>query len=221
MVNRITEQLKWYIGLLSALMLPFVMLAYCFLYASVDSLSHAQIAFFICVIMGYFVCETFFLDGWIGQLYETLEHELCHAIVAIITGNRVGNIQVKENGTGSISIYGKGNWLVKLAPYCLPLSSITVAGFVAATGAASMTMPSALIGLSCGYNLSACFRQLGSYQSDIRKSGIPFASCFLPSAILVPYFAILALVASPSDPWRTAVSACGEAVGVLIALLPG
>ena len=55
-------------------------------------------------------------QGW----FSTLEHELTHALFALITFHKINGIQTTSNQGGVIEIQNGNNWLIIISPYFFP-----------------------------------------------------------------------------------------------------
>ena len=58
------------------------------------------------------------------QWFSTLEHELTHAIFAILSLNRVTGLNATGREGGVTHYQGYGNWVITLAPYFVPTVTI-------------------------------------------------------------------------------------------------
>lgn len=126
-----------------------------------------------------------------GSWFSTLEHELTHAIVALITFHPVKSIRASWNRGGSMSYYGKGNWLITLSPYFFPTLSVLAILLLSLSGI-DVKWSGALIGVTLAYNITSTCRETHSGQTDLRETGFLFSWTFLPAAILLSYGACLA-----------------------------
>ena len=120
-----------------------------------------------------------------GSFLPTFFHELSHAVVALCTFHRVGDLRAGWSSGGRVTIYGGTNWLILVAPYCLGLAPILAALFVF-VGPDEWRQASL-----CGFGAAVAFYGLGllsdvhGKQTDLQSVGLPFAWCFLPSANLL------------------------------------
>ena len=53
-------------------------------------------------------------------LILTLEHEITHALFAIVTFHRVTGLRATAFRGGQVRFVGEGNWLITVAPYFFP-----------------------------------------------------------------------------------------------------
>ncbi len=128
---------------------------------------------------------------------ETMEHELTHTVFALVTLHPVHGVSVEDEGGGSMSFSGGGNWLIALAPYCFPLLAVGMGMFGTAFAEMTGTAPDWIyIGMGCavGYNLFALAQQIHPEQTDFKVAGYWFTICFLPGANMLMYGALFAFV---------------------------
>lgn len=128
--------------------------------------------------------------------FSTLEHELTHALVAILTLNRVTGLNATHNG-GVMQFQGFGNWLITLAPYFIPTLSLVVLGLMNLAKATYYPMLFAVMGFSMAYHLQSTWHELHDQQPDLKQAGWLFCWLFLPAANVV--MALVLLTALPND----------------------
>ena len=88
----------------------------------------------------------------------TLEHELTHALFAVLTLNRVTSLSAQQ-GSGHLAYEGPGNWLVSLAPYFFPAFCVLPLLALQVAGPAAQPPLLGLLGLTLGLNLSLSLRR--------------------------------------------------------------
>lgn len=67
------------------------------------------------VFSGYNICKSM----------QVISHELTHTFFAYLTLHNAGRIRLNPDGSGgSMSIHGKGNWIISLSPYFFPLFAV-------------------------------------------------------------------------------------------------
>lgn len=145
-------------------------------------------------LVGYLVLWWFVLRrrAW-GQFLPTLMHELTHGLLAILTFHRVTSLRATWSSGGEIEYIGRGNWLITIAPYFIPLALLLC---VPLLGSLTLepTVRLALIGTVFGFESAAMWRQVHPSQSDLQRVSFVFTALFLPGALLWTYGAVLALV---------------------------
>jgi len=120
-----------------------------------------------------------------------LEHELTHALFAIVTFHKVTGLRATWRSGGHMTYQGAGNWLITVAPYFFP----TICLFILA---ASVLLPDSfhtpvggLMGVAIGYHVTSTYRETHAGQSDLKKAGWPFCLLFLPTANIISYGILL------------------------------
>ena len=56
-----------------------------------------------------------------GSFFSTFEHELTHAVFAWVTFHKVVGMRATWRRGGDVTIVGRGNWLITIAPYFFPI----------------------------------------------------------------------------------------------------
>lgn len=133
-----------------------------------------------------------------NSIAATLEHEITHALFAILTFHKVINIQASwENTNGSMAFKGKGNWLITIAPYFFPtltIAFIFIGGVLSAFLGKQISWLAIALGVTIGYHFLAVLFEIHREQTDLKKVGWFFSFLFLPSANLLSYSLVLAFV---------------------------
>jgi len=132
------------------------------------------------------------------DFFETLEHELTHALVATLMGSPPQSLKVTQKRGGEISL-SKSNLLIALAPYLLPLWTGLSVGicFIAPASQRSsyLLIPWFLSGL---YLYRLC-RELRPYQTDFATPG--FTLALLLSVLFQVVFLVILFTLSGSPNW--------------------
>ena len=116
---------------------------------------------------------------------HVLEHEIMHGIACILCGGRLNSITVGLNG--GLANVTKGNIIVNLAPYCLPLLCTTTLLLIGLMKPGLKIYGLAFAGLLYGNFLRGAFSSLG-IQTDIKVSGgklISYPIIFSANMIIV------------------------------------
>ena len=125
-INKFINACKWPFAIASLLMLPGSILATLGLIGSLLPLSSGVSLFLVgFALYGVSWWYLFRQQAW-GSAFSTLEHELTHALFALLTFHRVKSIKTTWNRGGSMSFEGGGNWLITIAPYFFPTLSVFV-----------------------------------------------------------------------------------------------
>jgi hypothetical protein len=136
----------------------------------------------------------------------TLEHELTHALFAMLTFHRVTGLRVTAFRGGHMRFVGEGNWLITVAPYFFPTLSmflLVVAWVIPAPLAGVVNF---LVGGSFAYHMTSTLRETHPGQTDLQQTGMVFCLCFLPAANIVTFGAVLGFV---YDGWPGATKFVG------------
>lgn len=128
--------------------------------------------------------------------FSTLEHELTHAMVAILTLNRVTGLNATHTG-GVMQFQGFGNWLITLAPYFIPTLSLLVLGMMSLAKATYYPALLVVMGFTIAYHVQSTWHELHGQQPDLHQAGWLFCWLFLPAANVL--MALILLSALPND----------------------
>lgn len=194
-INRFLWIIRYPVGIFMLLQLPAVLMAY-YQYFTGYWRWHDYTFYFVC---GFGGASLVWIVAFIGRpsFLKTLEHEICHAIVGLLTFNPPKEITVHETGGGYMRYTGEANWLMSLAPYYMPLTAFGMIGVAwvihAATGETPLWILAG-IGVGCGYNIFANLGQIHPRQTDFVVAGRIFTVMFLPAANLMVYGWILSFV---------------------------
>lgn len=104
------------------------------------------------------------------QFLDTLEHELCHALVSTLFLRPPRKLTVQDDGNGSVEVQG-ANTLVVLAPYYTPLYGLLVLILFNIADKSFQSILSYVFALSLGNYCWRLFRELRPHQSDFDRSG--------------------------------------------------
>lgn len=100
---------------------------------------------------------------------STLEHELTHGLVAILSGGNFNEMKVTA-GKGGCAQVTNANFFVHIAPYCLPLFCMASLALVPFMQQQAKIAAIVFAGISYGSYLLGNFPNI-SRQPDIRNSG--------------------------------------------------
>ena len=143
-------------------------------------------------LAGYVVAWRLVLGKrWAGSAFSTLEHELTHALFALLTFHPVVGIRATWSRGGHTQFRGSGNWLIFLSPYFFPTISVFLVALQLVVPESAATGLSAAIGASIGYHIISTWRETHPGQSDFEKAGRTFSLLFLPGANVVSYGLLL------------------------------
>lgn len=194
-IDRIFGWIKWPVAVVHVCLLPGAAWAFVSALGLVGAHAGDMIPFFAGFgLYGALWWLAFRRYGW-GSWASTLEHELTHALFALLTFHRVTKITASWHDGGATSFRGRGNWLITLAPYFVPTASVLIAAFLWAIPDGWLHWASGLLGASIAYHMSSTWLETHFRQTDITKAGLIFSLMFLPTANLVAYGLLLGVAA--------------------------
>ena len=126
-------------------------------------------------------------QGW----FSTLEHELTHALFALMTFHKVNAIQTTSNQGGVIEFQNGSNWLIIISPYFFPTFSFFLIILLSLVDAQNQWVTNFLLGCTVAYHLISTMHEFHRHQTDLQEVGFIFAIVFLPGANILCYGAIL------------------------------
>ena len=183
-IDRFLETLKWPIGFASAAM--FLPMAYASLQFIPRAIRHPWgLVWFGLGVAAYAFAWRPFGRRWLGTDWLlTVEHEITHALFAVLTGHRVKSFQVTREG-GQVEVVGGSNWLIALAPYFFPTAPLLLM-LVAALMPLGAILPwgSLLLGFAMAYHVRSTLTETHGAQTDFDQAGRWFSVVFLPAANL-------------------------------------
>lgn len=183
-MNQSIKFLKWPFLLWLLLCLPAV------LKLTVDSLAwlykQPVLLGFVTVGMAIYAALVWMLNRTGSQsgslsVLMTLEHELAHAMFALLTFNGVRSVHASAGEGGHVRLSG-GNWLVTAAPYFLPLPVLVLwPVFLVSVRPYSRTLL-VVLGVALAFHVHATWRETRFVQPDLQELGKTFSILFLPLA---------------------------------------
>lgn len=184
-MDKILGFIKWPLALAMLWSLPAsLMMLWDFLVAqnySFSNLPPIGIGFTVYLLLWSLV----FKRREVGSYFSTLEHELTHALFALLTGHSIQRIRVTAHEGGDIVYKGKGNWLITIAPYFFPtvtLLLLSIRLFIEQNYWLEIG-----IGASIAFHITSTYVETHGAQSDLKQAGKFFSFCFLPTANVLTY----------------------------------
>jgi hypothetical protein len=116
-----------------------------------------------------------------GHFWSTLEHELTHALFAILFFKKIHSISASRRKGGTISIEG-GNVVIALAPYIFPLAPSVVLILLFIIPERFELFIFFLLGFAYQFHLINLAQEFHLGQSDLKKAGTLF------SVIIILFF---------------------------------
>jgi len=129
-----------------------------------------------------------------GSAFSTLEHELTHALFAVLTFHRVTSIKTTWQQGGAVRIEGGGNWLIAVAPYFFQTLTFVVLVFMFFMEGGGPGWLNIALGATVCYHATSTWRETHREQTDLKEVGFLFAFFFLPAVNVLSYGFILAFV---------------------------
>ena len=118
-------------------------------------------------------------------VWGTMEHELTHALTALLFLRRVRSISAGEKH-GETEFSGRGSAVITLAPYFLPTLALLPLGLRPLLAPAYQTWVDLLLGSLFLYYLISNLRESHPAQPDLRRHGLLFSySVILPLNLLL------------------------------------
>ena len=189
-IDRVLALLKWPIAIVSLVFLPGVVYALTFVVRDIARRPSSATP----LLAG----AGAFLIMWLAVLRPrpsrhylvTFEHELTHALFAWLTLHRVSGLRAALRGGGHARYEGRGNWLIAMAPFVIPTSSlivIAIAGWIH-----SPRLLSGLLGLTLTWTAVGNWSSTHRHHGDHREAGTLFAFLFVTCANLLVLGIVLA-----------------------------
>jgi len=129
-----------------------------------------------------------------GSAFSTLEHELTHALFAVLTFHRVTSIKTTWRQGGAMHYEGGGNWLITIAPYFVPTLSLVVMAVMFFLDGGGPRWLHIGLGATVSYHATSTWIETHREQTDLQEVGFLFAFLFLPAANVLSYGLIFAVV---------------------------
>lgn len=190
-IDLVVNLLKWPIAVVALLLLPYSVLASLGLLKTIVSNPKPVLPLLIGLVVYVVLWWRLLRRPIFGTFLSTLEHELTHALFAIVTFHKVTGLRATWRSGGHMTYQGTGSWLITVAPYFFP----TICMFILA---ASVLLPPSLripigvlMGATIGYHITSTYRETHAGQSDLKKAGWPFCLLFLPTANIISYGVLL------------------------------
>ncbi|GAB5405912.1 MAG: hypothetical protein Aurels2KO_41430 [Aureliella sp.] len=128
----------------------------------------------------------------------TLEHELTHALFAVLCLHRIVGFRASVGRGGEVRFTGRGNWLISVAPYFFPTVALLLFLLAYLMPFAGFPWQRFLLGVALGYHVVSTYRETHRDQTDIQRLGMTFCWMFLPAANLAVVGLLVAFAHAPS-----------------------
>jgi hypothetical protein len=100
---------------------------------------------------------------------HVLEHELTHALFAVLTLHRVESLHATRGEGGYLQASGQGNWLITLSPYFFPTWCVLPLLLVTMAKPTWRPWAEGLLGLALVLHIEGSRREFHPQQTDLRK----------------------------------------------------
>lgn len=108
------------------------------------------------------------------KFWSVFEHELTHALFAILFFRKVHAFEVKRGAGGSVKI-DSNNFVVGLSPYFFPLLAVPIVLVKPSFGFQHQAMLNGLLGYTLMFHLVHLVKEFHPQQPDIKKHGMLFS----------------------------------------------
>ena len=133
------------------------------------------------------------------SILSTFEHEITHCIFAWLTFNRVVSLSATLKRGGHMKFEGHANWLISVSPYFFPTLTFAILLISGVVGYSENHFNYIFVGASLGYHITSTFHETHHAQTDLQEVGFIFSILFLPTANLLCYSIVLAVL---TDGWN-------------------
>jgi hypothetical protein len=143
-----------------------------------------------------------------GNFWSTLEHELTHALFALLFFKKINSISATRKKGGVIAIEG-GNAVIALSPYFFPLAAVLMMIIKFVIPIQFEIYVIFLLGFTYQFHVINLFREFHTGQSDLHMAG------FIFSVVLIIFMNIIFLgiiLTSLYGSWNAALAYLGEGI---------
>ncbi len=111
-----------------------------------------------------------------GDFWKTVEHEITHAVFALLFLQRVRSIHIERDGDSHIRVDNvRQNWFVGLVPYLFSPLLFMALLIKLSFPVAYQSLPNVFLGAALMFHLIGVIRQFHRLQPDIRSNGMLFS----------------------------------------------
>jgi hypothetical protein len=125
--------------------------------------------------------------------WATFEHEMTHAIFALLSLHSVHSLQATKGTGGLIAYSGRGNWLITISPYFFPTFPLLMGLFALSLPPSFRLLGVGCVGFALAWHVLSTFAETHLQQTDLREVGLLFAFAFLPGISLLSVGFVLTL----------------------------
>ncbi len=198
-IDRLLQALKWPAASVSLLLVPLLAWSLLRLVLRVITDPIPLIPFALGTAFLIFAWRRFIGNRRIGRFIITLEHELTHALFAVLCLHRIVGFRASVGRGGEVRFTGRGNWLISVAPYFFPTVALLLFLLAYLMPFAGFPWQRFLLGVAPGYHVVSTYRETHRDQTDIQRLGLTFCWMFLPAANLAVVGLLVAFAHDPND----------------------
>ena len=112
-----------------------------------------------------------------GGFWETFEHELTHALFALLFFQRIEGFKATAGGGGQVQHSGRwgGNFVIALAPYFFPTVTVVPLGLLFLVPPSVQPYVVGAVGFTLMYHILSTLREAHPRQSDLTRHGLFFS----------------------------------------------
>ncbi|MBA3396358.1 MAG: M50 family metallopeptidase [Deltaproteobacteria bacterium] len=189
-LDRILGLLKWPIAFISLIFLPGMFYALSFVVRDISRRPGALVPLLVGAGAFVMIWLVVLRPKTSRHAVVTVEHELTHILVALLTLHRVAGIRAALVGGGHARYAGRGNWLIAIAPFVIPLFALVV--MVIANWVHHPRAISGLLGFTLAWNVVGNWAGAHRHHGDHREAGRIFSFLFITCANLLVLGLVLA-----------------------------
>jgi hypothetical protein len=185
--------IKWPLALLSFSFLPASALA---LWYELTLLIHkpSLIKYILLGFGSYMLVWFFFIRKTNISILSTFEHEITHCIFAWLTFNRVIGLTATLRSGGHMKYEGHANWLLSISPYFFPTLTFLSLLILGISGYSENYISLIVVGSTLAYHVTSTLQETHHAQTDLQEVGFVFSILFLPTANLICYAVVFAVL---------------------------
>lgn len=146
-----------------------------------------------------FLWRKYLSQSRMGRLFMIFEHELTHALFAVLTLHRIVGFRASVGRGGEVRFAGAGNWLITVAPYFFPTVALLLFLLAYLMPLAAFPWQRFLLGVALGYHIVSTYRETHRDQTDITRLGLTFCWLFLPAANVAVVGLLVAFAHDPAS----------------------
>ena len=168
------------IGFISKLLFSFICLlltiGYCqtiYFTGQLIDITSTNFVSFMAGCVGYVMLHVLVLARR-EPFWSIVEHELTHALFAVLLFKKVHAFAVRRGAGGQVEIQGD-NFIIALSPYFFPLLTVAIILFKPALGPAQQWLPNILMGFTLMFHLVHLVQEFHPDQPDLKKGGMIFS----------------------------------------------